>query len=71
MSAPCSRKLRTGRVNAGSLSQKNVLTYSLTSTDEKHVVETLAILPYNQFFDVDIYAITPPDLADATLRTQS
>ena len=35
------------------------------ASDEEHVMETLATLPFNPFFDVDIYPIAAPDEADA------
>lgn len=31
------------------------------ASDEDHVMETLATLPFNPFFDVDIFPITVPD----------
>jgi hypothetical protein len=39
--------------------------------DEEHVVERLATLPFNGFFDLDIYPTSAPDVTDAALRTQS
>jgi hypothetical protein len=41
------------------------------AADEKHVVETMATLPFAKFFDLDIYPTTPPDAADVALRAQS
>jgi muconolactone delta-isomerase len=35
------------------------------ATDDEHVMETLATLPFNPFFDVDIFPIAAPDEADA------
>ena len=29
------------------------------ATDEEHVVETLSTLPFNRFFDLDIYSTAP------------
>jgi muconolactone delta-isomerase len=36
------------------------------ASDEDHAMETLATLPFNPFFDVDIFPIAPPDEMDAT-----
>jgi muconolactone delta-isomerase len=35
------------------------------ASDEEHVMETLTTLPFNPFFDVDIFPIAVPDNADA------
>ena len=35
------------------------------ASDEEHVMETLGTLPFNPFFDVDIFPIAAPDDADA------
>jgi muconolactone delta-isomerase len=35
------------------------------ASDEEHVMETLATLPFHPFFDVDIYPIAAPEEADA------
>lgn len=41
------------------------------ASDERHVMETLATLPFNPFFDVEIYPIAAPDEVDASLRNES
>ncbi len=41
------------------------------ASDEEHVMETLATLPFNPFFDVDIYPIAAPDEVDADPQTGS
>jgi muconolactone delta-isomerase len=41
------------------------------ASDEEHVMETLATLPFNPFFDVDIYPIAAPDEVDAGPQTES
>jgi muconolactone delta-isomerase len=35
------------------------------ASDEEHVMETLATLPFNPFFDVDVFPIAALDGADA------
>ena len=34
------------------------------ASDEEHVMETLTTLPFNPFFDVDIFPIAVPDDSD-------
>ena len=41
------------------------------ASDEEHVMETLATLPFNPFFDVDIYPIAAPDDVDAGSHEES
>jgi hypothetical protein len=41
------------------------------ASDEEHVMETLATLPFNPFFDVDVYPIAAPDEVDAGPQTES
>jgi len=41
------------------------------ASDEEHVMETLASLPFAPYFDVNIYPIAAPDDADAGPRTES
>jgi muconolactone delta-isomerase len=41
------------------------------ASDEEHVMETLATLPFNPFFDVDIFPIAVPDVVGADPRTES
>jgi hypothetical protein len=40
------------------------------AADEEQVVETLATLPFDQFFDLGIYPTSAPDVADAAPRGQ-
>ena len=40
------------------------------ASDEEQVMQTLATLPFNPFFDVDVYPIASPGEPDADPRTE-
>src|SRR5262245_38614070 len=61
-----------GRIGAHYVSPARRATFiEVIATDEKHVAETLATLPFTRFFDVEVYPTTPPDPAEAAHRARS
>ncbi|HEY5358031.1 MAG TPA: hypothetical protein VIJ82_10190 [Streptosporangiaceae bacterium] len=61
-----------GRIGAHHVAPaRRTVFLEVIAADEEQVVETLATLPFNKFFDLDIYPTSAPDVADAALRTQS
>ncbi|MFE2941248.1 muconolactone Delta-isomerase family protein [Streptomyces sp. NPDC059255] len=61
-----------GRIGAHYVSPARRATFiEVIATDEKHVAETLATLPFARFFDADVYPTTPPDAAEAAHRARS
>jgi muconolactone delta-isomerase len=55
-----------GKVGADHVAPSRATAFlEVFASDEEHVMETLATLPFNPFFDVDIFPIAAPDEADA------
>jgi muconolactone delta-isomerase len=58
-----------GRIGAHHVAPaRRTVFLEVMAADEEHVAETLATLPFNKFFDLDIYPTTPPDAADVSRR---
>jgi muconolactone delta-isomerase len=56
-----------GKVGTDHVSSSRATAFlEVFASDEKHVMETLATLPFNPFFDVDIFPIAVPDEADTS-----
>jgi muconolactone delta-isomerase len=56
-----------GKVGTDHVSSSRATAFlEVFASDEKHVMETLATLPFNPFFDVDICPIAVPDEADTS-----
>jgi muconolactone delta-isomerase len=61
-----------GRIGAHYVAPARRATFiEVIAVDEKQVEDTLATLPLAQFFDLDIYATTPPDAAESAHRAKS
>ena len=60
-----------GRIGAHYVSPARRATFiEVIATDEKHVAQTLATLPFSRFFDADVYPTTPPDAAEIAHRAR-
>jgi muconolactone delta-isomerase len=56
-----------GRIGADHVAPSRATAFlEVFASDEDHAMETLATLPFDPFFDVDIFPIAPPDEMDAT-----
>ncbi len=61
-----------GRIGADHVAPSRATAFlEVFASDEEHVMETLATLPFNPFFDIDIYPIAAPDEVDAGPQTES
>ena len=61
-----------GRIGAHHIAAARRTTFiEVIAADETQVEETLATLPLAPFFDFDIYALAPPDAAEAAHRAKS
>ena len=58
-----------GRIGAHHVSPTRRATFvEILAADEAGVRDTMATLPFAQFFDADIYPTTPPDAAEVAHR---
>lgn len=56
-----------GRIGADHVAPSRATAFlEVFASDEEHARETLATLPFNPFFDVDVFPIAPPEEMDAT-----